>query len=251
MKCKKDICILCEQEHNNHKIINDGKLIPNIDKYKNRLKELRESIDKLKENINEIIDNLNKVIENMEIYYKISEEIINNYDNKNINYEILYNINNINISNDNIIKEINNINNDNNINNRFNKINNIYKKIYDKIDEITIIYNIKDKEDEIRIFGSDFVENNKDKCNIIYEDEIYELTEYFKLRQKSNTLKIKLKGIKNITNISSMFNNCSSLSSLPDISKWKINNAADKNYLFKGCLNIIYSNIVKTKFIKK
>ena len=35
----------------------------------------------------------------MEIYYKISNKIINNYDNNNINYEILYNINNINISN--------------------------------------------------------------------------------------------------------------------------------------------------------
>jgi len=137
MKCKKDICILCEKEHNNHDIINDGKLIPNIDEYKNKIKELRKSIDKLKENINEIIDNLNKVIENIEIYYKISNETINNYDNKNINYEILYNIKEINKNNENIIKEINNINKDNSINNKFNKIINIYNNIYN--DEISII----------------------------------------------------------------------------------------------------------------
>ena len=86
MKSKKDIFIICENEHNNHKMITDGKLIPKIDEYKNILNKLRESIDKLKENIKEIIDNLNKVIENIEIYYKISNEIINNYDNKNINY---------------------------------------------------------------------------------------------------------------------------------------------------------------------
>ena len=118
MKCKKNICISCEQEHNNHKLIADGNLIPNSDEYKeykNKLNELRKSINKLKENINEIIDNLNKVTENIELYYKISNEIIKNYDDRNLNYEILYNINEINISNNNIIKDINNINNENNI----------------------------------------------------------------------------------------------------------------------------------------
>ena len=93
MKCKKDLCILCEQEHNNHEIINDEKFIPNIDEYKNQLNELRKSIYILKGDINEIIDNLNKLIENIELYYKISNEMLNNYDNKNINNEILYNIN--------------------------------------------------------------------------------------------------------------------------------------------------------------
>ena len=84
------------------------------------------------------------------------------------------------MDNDNIIKEINNINDDNNINSKFNKINNIYNKIYDKIDEIIIIYNIKDKENEIKIFDSNFVNNNKDTCKIIYEDEIYDLACDFK-----------------------------------------------------------------------
>ena len=37
------------------------------------------------------------------------------------------------------------------------------------MDEISIIYNIKDKKDEIRVFGSNFVKNNKDKCKLIYE----------------------------------------------------------------------------------
>jgi len=67
-------------------MINGGKLIPKIDEYKNKLNKLSESIDKLKENIREIIDHLNKVIKIIEIYYKINNEIINNYDNKNINY---------------------------------------------------------------------------------------------------------------------------------------------------------------------
>jgi len=48
MKCKKDICILCEKDHNNHKMITDGLLIPNMDEYNNKLNELRKSIDQLK-----------------------------------------------------------------------------------------------------------------------------------------------------------------------------------------------------------
>jgi len=121
LKCKKNICIICEKDHNNHKMINYGAFIPNIVKYKNNINELRENINILKKNIKIIIDNLYKVIENVEISYKISNEIINNYDNKNINYEILYNINEININNENIIKDIKNINKDININNKFKK----------------------------------------------------------------------------------------------------------------------------------
>ena len=38
-----------------------------------------------------------------------------------------------------------------------------------------------------------------------------------------------------------MFAGCSSLSSLPDISKWNTNNAINMRYMFYGCLNIIFS----------
>ena len=39
----------------------------------------------------------------------------------------------------------------------------------------------------------------------------------------------------NITNLSHMFNNCESLSSLPDIFKWKTNNIYDMIYIFYNC----------------
>ena len=51
----------------------------------------------------------------MKIYYNIYNDIINNYNCKNINYEILYNINEFNKYNNNIIKDINEIINDKNI----------------------------------------------------------------------------------------------------------------------------------------
>ena len=49
--------------------------------------------------------------------------------------------------------------------------------------------------------------------------------------------------INNITDMSYMFNGCSSLAFLPDISNWNINNVTDINYMFYGCLNIIISKI--------
>ena len=56
-------------------------------------KKLKYYIDLFNHNVSIIIDILNKVIENMNLYYKINEDIINNYNSNNINYEILYNIN--------------------------------------------------------------------------------------------------------------------------------------------------------------
>jgi len=78
----------------------------------------------------------------------------------------------------------------------------------------------------------------------------------------------------NVKNMSALFNECSSLSSLPDISKWNINNVKDMSYMFCGCsslsslpdiskwdknirsmfrecLNIILSKVIKAKFNRK
>jgi surface protein len=35
--------------------------------------------------------------------------------------------------------------------------------------------------------------------------------------------------------MSCMFDGCSSLSSLPDISKWNTSNVTDMSYMFSGC----------------
>ena len=55
--------------------------------------------------------------------------------------------------------------------------------------------------------------------------------------------------IKNTTNMFSMFYGCSSLISLPDISKWDIKNISDMEYMFSECLSIIINNII-TRYIK-
>ena len=50
----------------------------------------------------------------------------------------------------------------------------------------------------------------------------------------------------NDTEMYSMFDECSSLSSLPDFSKWNSNNITNKNRIFNNCPNIIFSKIIES-----
>ena len=105
---------------------------------------------------------------------------------------------------------------------------------------IDIIYKFNRKG--TRLFGSEFVENNKDKCKIIYKDKEYELTDYFNFVNNYNDdelISIKLNGIDNIINASYMFYYCESLISLPDISKWNTSNIRYINGLFSYCNSLL------------
>ena len=52
----------------------------------------------------------------------------------------------------------------------------------------------------------------------------------------------------NVINMDYMFSRCKSLSSLPDISKWNTNNVTNKYHIFFGCINIIISKIISSEF---
>ena len=76
----------CENKHDNkHKIINYKNMLPEAD-IKEKLAGYRNKIDKINNNILEIKNILDKVSENMEIYYKIINDMIQNYNNKKKNY---------------------------------------------------------------------------------------------------------------------------------------------------------------------
>ena len=239
-ECKTNICLLCENEHINHKNESFGNMMPNIEEIKRKMLELRKSIDIFNDNIKEIMSKLIKVKDNLEIYYKINYDILNNYEPKNRNYIILQNINQINTNNN---KEINNINNDKDINNQTNSILNIYNRMFSKdISEINIVYDIdkKDKEiennDTINIFGTDFVINNKNICKMIVNNKEYELQKKFNINNyKDKNLKIKLRGINKITNLSEMFSGCSSLISISNLSNWDISNVTSLSCMFYNC----------------
>jgi len=124
------------------------------------------------------------------------------------------------------------------------KINNIGKNneivVKDK-SEINIIYNInKEISNNINIFGSNFVKNNKNICKMIIENREYEIAKKYNINNyNKNILQIKLKGIKNVKDMSCMFEECSSLSLLPDISKWNTNNVTNMNGMFGECSSLL------------
>ena len=47
-------------------------------------------------------------------------------------------------------------------------------------------------ERKIKILGYEFVEKNKDKCKIIYNEKEYELTEYFYVKNQKKYNRYKL-----------------------------------------------------------
>ena len=119
-----------------------------------------------------------------------------------------------------------------------NEFNKKYNKVT-KANEIIIKYKVG-KEDKIRIFGDDFVKNNKENFNMIINDKKYELDSFYKLKneKENEILKIKLKQMKNVTNLSWMFNECFALIELPDISKLDTNKVTSMRCMFSFCSNL-------------
>ena len=119
-------------------------------------------------------------------------------------------------------------------------------------DEINIIYDIKRDDRDINIFGYRFIINNRDKCKMIIDNKEYEISKIYYVNNNNNKnknkLNIILRGINNVTDMSFMFYECSSLSSLPDISKWNINNVTNMSGMLSGFLNIIISRKINSKF---
>ena len=103
---------------------------------------------------------------------------------------------------------------------------------------INIIYDIN-KENEIKIFGTEFVKNNKNRCKMVIDNKEYTIKSKYNItKYNKNKLEIKLKGIDSVTNLSWMFYGCKSLSSISDISQWNTNNITDMQNMFTGCSSL-------------
>ena len=157
-------------------------------------------------------------------------------------------------------------------------------------DIIEIKYTFEKKDEGMyRIFGDKFVENNKNHCKLIINEEEIELSPFYKHYYKNHKqedilaineflnkellnkkeenkfeLEIKLKGIKNIVDIShmfdsceeiidlkiskfdtsniinmnSLFHSCRKLKNINGISQWNVNKVIDMSFLFSGCSSL-------------
>ena len=231
--CNKNLCTLCDG-HKNHNRIFFVDVLPKKEEIIEKLKHLKSTIDEFNSEIKVLISRLNDVTNKINIYYRIYEDMINNYDNKNRNYEIIYNINQF--KDNNIDKELTKIIRCDNILEKYKSILNIYTKMNN--DEINIIYNIKDLK-EVDLFNTFFVMRNKNNLKLIIDGGEHELiTKYKLINSDKDILQIKLKGITNVTNMSSIFKFCNSLSPLSELNKWNTSNVYDMSYLFFFCRDL-------------
>ena len=240
--CKIDLCLYCVNDHTDHNLISFEDRLINIEHLRKKMNELRKEISIFKNNLEKIISKLKIIMENMDIYYEINDDILINFENyRNKNYKTLSNLNSVNES---IDKEIFNITTNYNYGNNLNKLIYLYNEIFDENTEIEFNYKpTKEVKEKLRIFGNKFVNNNIYKCKIIYKNEEYDLKEFFNdidsLYNNKNPISIILKGINNISDLSFLFNECSSLSSLPDISNLDSSNITNMSFMFSGCKSLI------------
>ena len=99
----------------------------------------------------------------------------------------------------------------------------------------------RNKKEKLRIFGSEFIKNNKNKCKIIFNNSEYELKEMININNfniNDKIIEIKLNGILNINDMSYMFHNCENLISLPDIHLMNTTNVNNMEYLFYYCSSL-------------
>ena len=132
----------------------------------------------------------------------------------------------------------------------FQIINTNNNSIKKTLNSMTIIYKIDNDNrayNKLRLFGEEFVKNNKDNCSIIIDGKNQELSEHININEKMRKkgyLEIKLKENKTISNMSHMF--CRGIEEddrillwqIPDISKWNTINVTDMSYLFCCCENL-------------
>ena len=90
-----------------------------------------------------------------------------------------------------------------------------------------------------KLFGEQFIKNNKNNCSLLINNRIHDLCEYYENnKNKEKILKIQLIIEKPFTNLSYMFFKCDNLSSLPDISKLNTENVTDMNNMFSYCIKL-------------
>ena len=100
----------------------------------------------------------------------------------------------------------------------------------------SVIFELEYKEtngSQIKLFDSDFVNKNKDKCKIIYNEKEYDLRAFDNNYNHNDSIKIQLRINNNITDISNMFYFCRELLSISDLSVDNFN-ITDINKSFDG-----------------
>ena len=251
--CKIDLCRLCEESHIKHEII----LFESIKLYKNELLRKLREFNRYKDifylDIDKIIELLYNVKGNVGNYYKLEEYIINNYDDNEINYEKLYNINSLIKSNESLTDILKSINNENKVEKKFETIlklntqnsltrNNEIKLVLDiKKDDIgQNIYFLDNTDGDLYIKGKwekhshDFLkELNETNVELYINNTNCKYSKYF-IPLKEGIYEIKLVFNFILKDFSFMFYNCTNITNI-DLSLLETKKVIDIGGMFYGC----------------
>jgi hypothetical protein len=191
--------------------------------------------------------NNNEIIDNKKINEIINKEI--DKDKESINYKNEINLKekiekkekkekNINIEN----KNNKEIKKEAEIKANIIKSNNIKRDIIkveeEKIqyrNEINLIYKTKEKGKQ-KIFGKEFVENNKENIELIINNKKSNLIDEYELEKGEN--KIKLIAKKNLENIEKMFYDCKSLYNIEELKYLDVSKCTNFSYMLFCCSSL-------------
>ena len=246
-QCKLNLCMNCREEHEGHATQHFEDISFKKSEIGDYISQIRNIVNKFDDDIKTIIgmiENLKDLISDIKLFYKINVDILTNYDLLNTNYMMLENIKEI-INNNNLFKELKEINWMENMKDKFEKAISIYDRI--NLSQMTMLYKIDKNQEQIKLFADDdiyrsFIRDNKNKCYLLIDGKKHDLVDRLKLDENlknKNTLEVKLIETKKITNMSLMFEFCSSLISLPDISYWDTKNVYNMSQMFRGCSSLI------------
>ena len=129
--CRKNLCLKCKKDHDtSHDLFSFKSEFPE-EKYN----EIKNGVDKIysqlalfKLNIKEIIDMLNELITGLESYNNLAQRIVNNYNEKFRNYQVIRSICNINY--DEVLKDIEKIVKEENIIKRTTNAMQLHEKMF-------------------------------------------------------------------------------------------------------------------------
>ena len=174
--CKKDLCEKCDIDHRDHKIIfysTIDKDDNDIEKFKKNLQIMKEKINDIKVIIEDIKDSLDGAKRLIEKYHEIASDIIKKYQlyNKELkNYRILNTIKNLEVSNKQMIKDLDKIIEEKDIKKRMDILIDIYLNDRKNFREgnRNISNNITQKDSTLKESDISPHKNNSSKDNNIY-----------------------------------------------------------------------------------
>ena len=251
IECNKNLCMKCFKDHKNHQNIFFGDILPN-ENIKEELNKFKNYINKLNDNIQTILNKLNNIINNFYLYYNLMKETINNFNEQNLNYQTLKNINELMNNNNKMMNDIEDIIDDTNIYTKFNKLMNISYKIDNfiiaefEINENDINKNIRiinsfealEKDGKIKK-GKEKYENEieiKDKVKIEINNKIIPFSYNYKFKEKGKYI-IKYSFLNCLTKADCLFSDCKLLTKI-DLSNFISQYITNLNAMFYGCVNL-------------